>query len=137
MRRTTASISILVACVSFEATVWAQDTPSPPPDKLDDLPPIQTEEGVVIPPPPPEVPRMRAPVRPIDATNTPPDALVDVFPIPPTDNRYGGQHPSAWQPQRNIYTSTGDVVLTSAAAGLALTAAIVPPHDAHVKGGVL
>ena len=91
MRRTTAAIAILVACALFEAPAWAQGTSPPPPDKLDDLPPVQTEEGETIPPPPPEVPRMRAPVRPIDATSSPRDPLIDVFPIPPTDNRYGGE----------------------------------------------
>lgn len=135
MRWTTAAIALLVASMMAPAMAWAQD--APPPDKLDDLPPIQTEEGDTIPPPPPEVPRMRAPVRPIDATSSPPDPLVDVIPIPPTDNRYGGEHPSDWSPRRNIYTSSGDVVLTGAAAALALTAAIVPPHQAHVRGGVL
>lgn len=133
MRRTLTAISILVACVSFGSTGFAQDAP----DGLDELPPIQTEEGDVIPPPPPEVPRMREPIRPIDATSTPPDPLVDVIPIPPTDNRYGGDDPANWRPKRNIYTSTGDVVLTGAAAGIALTTAIVPPQEAHVRGGVL
>jgi membrane-associated phospholipid phosphatase len=146
--RTGAAIPILVACVLVEATAWAQDAgeagdasappaAEPTPDKLDDLPPIQTEEGKIIPPPPPEVPRMRAPIRPSDATRSPPDPLVDVIPIPPTDNRYGGENPAAWSPRRNIYTNTSDVIVTGAAAGVALAAAIVPPHSAHVKGGVL
>ena len=136
------AISILVACALWAGAASAQDaaepTPAePPPDKLDDLPPIQTEEGKVIPPPPPEVPRMRAPVRPIDATATPPDALVDVIPIPPTDNRTGGERAGLWQPRRNLYTNTGDVIITGSAASVALGMAILAPLDKHPKGGVL
>lgn len=136
----THAFALALAC-SFVATKASAQEPSreeaPPPDKLDDLPPIQTEEGKVIPPPPPDVPRMRPPVRPIDATDHPPDPLVDIIPISPTDNRTGGDHPSDWRPKRNIYTSTADVVVVGAAASIALTAAIVRPHSAHAYGGVL
>jgi membrane-associated phospholipid phosphatase len=80
---------------------------------------------------------MRPPVRPIDATDHPPDPRVELIPIPPTDNRTGGDRPSDWRPRRNIYTSTGDVVIVGAAASIALASALVRPHDAHAFGGVL
>lgn len=113
----------------------AQD--AAPPDKLDDLPAVVDEHGTPIPPPPPNVPRMRPPVPPASATEHPPDPLVDVIPIPPTDNRSGGDDPANWRPKRNIYTSTGDVLLVVAAAGVAVSAAIVSPQDERARGAVL
>lgn len=80
---------------------------------------------------------MRAPVRPADATPHPPDPLVEVLPIPPTDNRTGGDDPSNWRPKRNIYTSTGDVLLVLASAGVAVSAAIISPQDKRARGAVL
>lgn len=138
-------IATTFAMIAWLATspASAEDAPPPPvaqpppPDTLDDLPPIQTEEGTVIPPPPPNVPRMRAPVRPIDASNHPPDPLVDIIPISETDNRTGGDDPANWRPRRNIYTSGTDVLVTGAAVGIALATAILPPRSKHLKGGVL
>jgi len=48
-----------------------------------------------------------------------------------------GERAGDWQPRRNIYTNTGDVILTGAAASVALGMAIMAPLSKHPRGGVL
>lgn len=72
-----------------------------------------------------------------DDDDSPPDPLVRVIPIPPTDNRFGGDDPAKWDPKRTVQTSTADLAITGAATGVALAAAIIPPTSKHAKGGVL
>ncbi len=69
--------------------------------------------------------------------DSPPDPLVPVIPIPRTDNRIGGDDPSEWRPRRTLHTDVTDLLVTGGAAGLALSAAIIPPASRHAKGGVL